>query len=74
MQSGGKCPVCQKKKNLNSLGESQRNPVQEFKAKCGGKMKKKMQGGGYFSKVKQSVKDTVDVAKRTVDYSKYDKK
>jgi hypothetical protein len=43
MKAGGRvCPVCQKKKNLNSLGEAQKNPVQEFKAKCGGKMKKKM--------------------------------
>lgn len=75
MKSGGRvCPVCQKKKNLNSLGEVQKNPVQEFKAKCGGKMKKKMQGGGYFSKVKQSVKDTIDKTKRTVEYAKYSKK
>ena len=75
MEAGGRiCSACQKRKNLNSLGESQKNPVQEFKAKCGGKMKKKMQDGGYFSKVKQSVKDTIDKAKRTVEYAKYSKK
>lgn len=42
MKSGGKvCPVCQKKKKIISD-----NPVKEFKAKCGGKMKKKMEVGG----------------------------
>lgn len=60
MKSGGKvCPVCQKKKKITSD-----NPVKEFKAKCGGKMKKKMEVGGQMpsqKKKKTEVNDTIHI-------------
>lgn len=87
MKAGGKvCPVCQKKQVQS---EKKGGAVDEFKAKrlkCGGKSKK-METGGFISKVgdrvKQTINDSVNSVKkpykktvtptRTYDKAKHDR-